>query len=190
MSESVWLLLGAALANNLVLSQTLAASPLLGATTPVGIAWRVARVSAAVAFVTGVFAFALQRLLLEPAGLEHLRLLFVALLAALLTQGVLHRSRALDAVGDATGSVPITINAAVIAMLALPPDPAAGWLEAITLGAGHALGFLLVLPMFAAMRERFEGDQVPESFRGAPIALLSAGLLALAFMGLAGIGAR
>ena len=60
-------------------------------------------------------------------------------------------------------------------------------LESLVYGFGSAVGFSLILILFAAMRERMEGADIPESFKGAPIAFVTAGLMSLAFMGFAGL---
>jgi electron transport complex protein RnfA len=191
MPESLLTLIGVALANNLLLTHPLGTSPLLGATARLDAAHRIARASAAVAIGTALPLWALQRWLLEPAQLGHLRLLATALLAALLAQ-LSRRTFAPDAAaGDpAVARVQVTINAVVIAALAAAPAAAASFAAMLAQVLGLALGFLLVLPMFVAMRLRFDAGDVPRSFRGAPIALVNAALMALAFAGLAGFGAR
>jgi Na+-translocating ferredoxin:NAD+ oxidoreductase subunit A len=84
----------------------------------------------------------------------------------------------------------VTINAIVIAVLAAPSSAQEDFASMLAQTLGLALGFMLVLPMFVAMRLRFDAGDVPRSFRGAPIALVNAALMALAFAGLAGFGAR
>jgi electron transport complex protein RnfA len=81
----------------------------------------------------------------------------------------------------------ITTNCAVLGVALLNVQAQRSLLEAIVFGFGAAVGFGLVLVMFAAMRERLEAAPVPISFRGAPIALINAGIMALAFLGFAGL---
>jgi electron transport complex protein RnfA len=81
----------------------------------------------------------------------------------------------------------ITTNCAVLGVALLNVQAMHSLFEAIVYGFGAALGFALVLVLFAAMRERVDAADVPDSFRGAPIALVTAGLMALAFMGFAGL---
>jgi electron transport complex protein RnfA len=84
----------------------------------------------------------------------------------------------------------ITTNCAVLGVALLNLDRQHGLLESLVFGAAAASGFALALLLFAALRERLETGDVPAAFQGAPIALVTAGLMALAFMGFGGIGAR
>jgi len=79
---------------------------------------------------------------------------------------------------------------AVLGVALLNVDRQHGLLESLVFGASAGAGFGLALLLFTALRERLETADVPAAFRGAPIALLTAGLMALAFMGFAGLGAR
>jgi electron transport complex protein RnfA len=84
----------------------------------------------------------------------------------------------------------ITTNCAVLGVALLNVDRQRGLLESLVFGASAGAGFGLALLLFAALRERLETADVPAAFRGAPLALITAGLMALAFMGFAGLGSR
>jgi electron transport complex protein RnfA len=84
----------------------------------------------------------------------------------------------------------ITTNCAVLGVALLNLDRGHGLLESLVFGAAAAAGFALALLLFAALRERLQTADVPTAFQGAPIALVTAGLMALAFMGFGGIGVR
>ncbi|MEW5787499.1 MAG: electron transport complex subunit RsxA [Pseudomonadota bacterium] len=81
----------------------------------------------------------------------------------------------------------ITTNCAVLGIPLLNVQEQHGFVESLIFGLGGALGFSLVLVLFAAMRERLEAAEVPATFRGASIAMITAGLMSLAFMGFAGL---
>ena len=81
----------------------------------------------------------------------------------------------------------ITTNCAVLGVPLLNVSMKHNLLESLVYGFGSAVGFSLILILFAAMRERMEGADIPESFKGAPIAFVTAGLMSLAFMGFAGL---
>jgi electron transport complex protein RnfA len=84
----------------------------------------------------------------------------------------------------------ITTNCVVLGVALLNLQMHHGLLESLVFGASAGAGFALVLLAFAALRERLEDGELPGAFAGAPIALVTAGLMALAFMGLAGMAAR
>jgi electron transport complex protein RnfA len=81
----------------------------------------------------------------------------------------------------------ITTNCAVLGIPLLNVQEQHGFVESLVFGMGGALGFTLVLVLFAAMRERLEAADVPAAFKGTSIAMISAGLMSLAFMGFAGL---
>jgi len=84
----------------------------------------------------------------------------------------------------------VTTNCAVLGVALLNLDRRHGMLESLVFGAAAGAGFGVALLAFAALRERLETADVPAAFRGAPLALVTAGLMALAFMGFGGLGAR
>ena len=84
----------------------------------------------------------------------------------------------------------ITTNCAVLGVALLNVNRQHGLLESLVFGASAGAGFGLALLLFTALRERLDTADVPQAFRGAPVALVTAGLMALAFMGFAGLGAR
>jgi electron transport complex protein RnfA len=138
-------------------------------------------------------SYAAYHWLLEPLGLEYLRtLVFILLIAAVvqLTELVVRATSPL--LHELLGVfLPlITTNCAVLGVALLNLDRRHGFVESLVFGASAAAGFGLALLLFAALRERIESGDVPSVFRGAPIALVTAGLMALAFMGFAGLGAR
>jgi electron transport complex protein RnfA len=130
--------------------------------------------------------------LLAPLGLDYLRTLAFILVIAVLVQftEVLMQRRSPRLYRVLGIFLPlITTNCAVLGVALLNVQARHSLFEAMVYGFGAALGFGLVLILFSAMRERIEHDGVPASFRGAPIALVTAGFMALAFLGFSGLGA-
>lgn len=184
MTELFLALIGAALVNNLFL------------TLPAGAdALRAARVrllgpaSALLILLATPLAWLLQSLLLEPLELTHLRLFtFLPLLALLawLSLRVLARLRPQLPQG---GLWPLLLgNGAALGAMLLASQPAASFAQALALGFGGGLGFWLALTLFSDLLERIEQADVPAPFKGASIALISAGLMGLAFLGFNGMG--
>lgn len=190
MSELGLLLLGGALVNNFVLAKFLGLCPFVGVSRRLDLAYGMALATGFVLTLSAATTWMVQHWLLAPLGLEHLRTLtFILVIAVVVqfTESVMRRQAPLLYRVLGIFLPLITTNCAVLGVALLNVQAARGLLQAITLGLGAALGFGLVLILFAAMRERLEASDVPASFRGVPIALVTAGLMALAFMGFAGL---
>ena len=188
-SHYLLIIVGAVLVNNVVLVRILGLCPFMGVSkkleTAIGM-------GAATAFVLTLASGAshLLNLLLLAAGLEYLRTIaFIVVIAAIVqfTEMVIHKTS--PVLYQALGIyLPlITTNCAVLGVPLLNAQQGHSFVEALLFGLGSALGFSLVLVLFAALRERLEGADVPAPFRGAPIALVTAGLMSLAFAGFAGL---
>ena len=130
---------------------------------------------------------------LEPLGLGYLRTLVFILLIAATVQATEMLVRATSPLLHELLGVflpLITTNCAVLGVALLNLDRGHGFLEALVYGASAGAGFGLALLAFAGLRERLETADLPHAFRGAPIALVTAGLMALAFMGFGGLAGR
>jgi electron transport complex protein RnfA len=193
MTELLLLALGASLVNNFVLSNFLGLCPFVGVSRRFEAAAGMALATLFVLTLASGLSFALWQWVLVPLGLEYLRtLVFILLIAGVVqftellvraTSPLLHQLLGIF--------LPlITTNCAVLGVALLNVERQHGLLESLVFGAGAGAGFGLALLLFTALRERLETADMPEAFRGTPIALLSAGLMALAFMGFAGLGAR
>lgn len=190
MSDLALLLFGAAFVNNFVLAKFLGLCPFMGVSGRLDAAWGMALATAFVLTLSAGLAWLLQALLLEPLQLQHLRTLGFILVIASVVQftELLMRARAPLLYRVLGLYLPlITTNCAVLGVALLNVQAQRTLLEALLQGLGAALGFALVLLLFAAMRQRLALADVPASFRGSPIALITAGLMALAFMGFAGM---
>ncbi len=190
MTDLAAVVIGAAFVSNFVLVQFLGLCPFLGTTRKLTTAVGMATATAAVLVVASLCGWLLETQLLVPLGLEYLRLLvFVVTIAALVQLAEIVCRHAAPLLHAAVGVyLPlITTNCAILgAMLLIVREPA-GLATTLAYAIGVALGFGLAVIVFAAMRERLESPRVPPAFRGAPIAMVSAGLMALGLAGLAGI---
>jgi electron transport complex protein RnfA len=193
MTELLLLALGASLVNNFVLTNFLGLCPFVGVSRRFEAAAGMALATLFVLTLASGLGFALWQWVLVPLGLEHLRtLVFILLIAGVVqltellvraTSPLLHQLLGIF--------LPlITTNCAVLGVALLNVDRQHGLLESLLFGASAGAGFGLALLLFTALRERLETADMPAAFRGAPIALLTAGLMALAFMGFAGLDTR
>ncbi len=181
---------GAALVNNFVLAKFLGLCPFMGVSKNLDTAYGMALATGFVLTLSALLAWMVHHWLLVPLGLDHLRTLGFILVIASVVQFTEQLMRARSPVLYRTLGIflpLITTNCAVLGVALLNVQAEHNLLHAILGGFGAAVGFGLVLVLFAAMRERLEASPVPAPLRGAPIALISAGLMALAFMGFAGM---
>jgi electron transport complex protein RnfA len=190
MADAFTLIVGAVLVNNFVLVKFLGLCPFMGVSRSLDGATGMALATGLVLTLASALAWMLEHWLLQPLGLAHLRTLaFIVVIAATvqLTELLLHRqSPRLYAVLGLYLPL-ITTNCAVLGVALLNVQAKHSLLEAVLYGFAASLGFGLVLLLFAGLRERLVESDVPVSFRGAPIALVTAGILALAFQGFAGM---
>ncbi len=191
MSEYLLLLVGAILVNNFVLVQFLGLCPFMGTSRKLETAAGLALATTFVLTVSSVLAYAAGVLLLKPLHLEYLNTLTFILVIAVtvqFTEMVLHKtSPALYRVLGIYLPL-ITTNCIVLGVALLnirQENPS--FIKALLTGLGSGLGFALVLVLFAAMRERIAVSDVPRPFRGSAIALVTAGLMSLSFMGFSGL---
>ena len=193
MTELLLLALGASLVNNFVLSNFLGLCPFIGVSRRFEAAAGMALATLFVLTIASGLSFALWQWVLVPLHLEYLRtLVFILLIAGVVqfteimvraTSPLLHQLLGIF--------LPlITTNCAVLGVALLNVDRQHGLLESLVFGASAGAGFGLALLLFTALRERLDTADVPVAFRGAPVALVTAGLMALAFMGFTGLGAR
>ena len=193
MTELLLLALGASLVNNFVLTNFLGLCPFVGVSRRFEAAAGMALATAFVLTIASGLSFTLWHWVLQPLGLEYLRtLVFILLIAGVVQFTELMMRATSPVLHQALGIfLPlITTNCAVLGVALLNVDKQHGLLESLVYGAAAGGGFALALLLFAALRERLDTCDVPEAFRGAPIALVTAGLMALAFMGFAGLGVR
>jgi len=190
MSEYLLLLIGTVFVNNIVLAKFLGLCPFMGVSRKVE---TVIGMSAATTFVltlSAVLSYLINSWILAPLELEYLRTIaFIIAIAAVVnfTEMVVHKTSPLlyNVLGIFLPL--ITTNCAVLGVALINVQEQNSFFESVVYGFGAALGFSLVLILFAAMRERINVADVPAPFRGSAIGLVTAGLMSLAFMGLGGL---
>ncbi|MFP4335011.1 MAG: electron transport complex subunit RsxA, partial [Wenzhouxiangella sp.] len=187
--DAVLILVSAALVNNFVLVKFLGLCPFLGVSSSTESALGMALATAFVLTLAAVASYLLTRWVLQPLDLMYLTTVsFIVVIAALVQLTELFMRHAAPLLHRVLGIyLPlITSNCAVLGVALLNLRERHSLVESALYGFGAALGFGLVLVALAAARERLELADVPTSFRGAPIGLITAGLMALAFMGFTG----
>lgn len=190
MTEYALILVSTVLANNFVLVRFLGLCPFMGVSTKLEGAVGMAAATAFVLTLASVSSYILSRYLLQPLGLEYLSTLSFILVIAVtvqLTETVMRKTAPLLYRILGIFLPLITSNCAVLGVALLNVQEQHNLLQSALYGFGAALGFGLVLVTFSAIRERLAFADVPVHFRGAPIGLITAGLMALAFMGFTGL---
>ncbi|MDE6879738.1 MAG: electron transport complex subunit RsxA [Oscillospiraceae bacterium] len=189
MTKLLAIALGAILVNNFILVQFLGICPFMGVSkkmdTAVGMGF-------AVIFVMGL-ASALcypVNLLLERLNLHYMQTVaFILVIAALVQLVEMFLRKSVPTLYEALGVyLPlITTNCAVLGVVLLNVQEGYNFIESVVYGITGGVGFLLAIVLFASIRERLEFSEPPKAFRGFPIALVTAGLMALCFMGFSGL---
>jgi electron transport complex protein RnfA len=184
------ILVATALVNNVVLVRALGVCPLFGASLALESALAIALATGFVLTLVSMLAWLLETLVLAPLGLTHLRILgYLLLIAATVQATELVVRRRQPLLYEVLGlQLPlVAANCAVLGLTLLNVAAARSFIAAGLHGLGTALGFALALVLFAGLRERISGPDVPAPFQGPAILLLTAGLMALAFLGFAGL---
>jgi electron transport complex protein RnfA len=187
--DLILIIISAALVNNFVLVQFLGLCPFMGVSNRVEGAAGMAMATAFVLTLSSVASYVLTEWVLAPLGLEYLRIVaFIVVIAGLVQLTELVMRSAAPLLHRVLGIyLPlITSNCAVLGVALLNVRQQHSLVESALFGLGAAAGFGGVLILLAGARERLALADVPDSFRGAPIGLVTAGLMALAFMGFAG----
>jgi electron transport complex protein RnfA len=185
------LVIGAVLVNNFVLSRFLGICPFLGVSKRLGTALGMAGAVFFVMTLASATTSAVNRLVLLPYDLAYLQtIVFIVVIASLVQLVEIILQRFSPPLYRALGIyLPlITTNCAVLGVAVIAAKDSYSVLTTTIFGAASALGFALALVLFSSIREKLELAQVPRCLQGTAIALVTAGLLAMAFMGFAGLG--
>jgi electron transport complex protein RnfA len=190
MSEYLLLLIGTVFVNNIVLVKFLGLCPFMGVSRKVETAIGMSAATTFVLTLSAVLSYLINSWILAPLELEYLRTIaFIIAIAAVVnfTEMIVHKTSPLlyNVLGIFLPL--ITTNCAVLGVALINVQEQNGFFESVIYGFGAALGFSLVLILFAAMRERIDVADVPAPFKGSAIGLVTAGLMSLAFMGLGGL---
>ena len=190
MLTNISIIITAIFVNNIVFSQFLGICPFIGVSKRISSA---TGMGAAVTFVIALATVAtwlLQEYLLVPLELQYMQtIVFILVIAFLVQMLEIIMKKVMPSLYQALGVfLPlITTNCAVLGVAITVVQRQYSLLESITYSISTAIGFALALVIFAGIREQLELTNVPKAMRGVPIALISAGLLAMAFMGFSGI---
>lgn len=190
MTEIIVIIMSIILVDNVVLSQFLGICPFLGVSKNVktagGMGGAVIFVITISSFVTGL----IYKFILVPTGFEYLQtIVFILVIAALVQFVEMFLKKVMPPLYNALGVyLPlITTNCAVLGVALTNVTKSYSILEGVVNGFATAAGFLVAIVLMAGIREKIEYNDVPEAFRGTPIVLVTAGLMAIAFFGFSGL---
>jgi electron transport complex protein RnfA len=190
MTDLILIIIATVLVNNFVLTQFLGLCPFLGASNRFEVATGMALATTFVLTVASALSYLVNKYILIPTETTHLRLLaFILIIAGAVqfTEIAIRRSSPLLHQVLGIFLPLITTNCAVLGIALLNVQQTRSLVEALAYGFGGGLGFSLVIALFASLRERTDTADVPDSFRGPAISLVTAAFMALGFMGFAGM---
>jgi electron transport complex protein RnfA len=190
MSHYLFILVGAVLVNNIVLVKMLGLCPFMGVSKKLETAYGMGAATTFVLTMATGASYIIDHYLLIPFGLEYLRTLsFIVTIAAIVQLTEMVIAKTSPTLQQTLGIyLPlITTNCAVLGVPLLNIAYRHDLLESLLFGFGSAVGFSLALVLFGSLRERLDGADVPLPFRGTAIAMITAGLMSIAFMGFAGL---
>lgn len=190
MKEYLVLLIGVVFVNNIVLTKILGLCPFMGVSKKLETSVSMSAATAFVLTLGSISSWLIYHYLLEPFHLEYLRTItFIVVIAAIVQFTELVMEKNFPFLYRVLGIfLPlITTNCAVLGIPLLNAQMNHNLLGAAIFGLGGAFGFSLVLILFASLREKLEGADTPQSFKGTAIALITAGLMSLSFMAFIGL---
>ncbi|BAW80363.1 RnfABCDGE type electron transport complex subunit A [Candidatus Nitrosoglobus terrae] len=190
MREYALILISTVLVNNFVLVKFLGLCPFMGVSRKLETAIGMGMATTFVLTLSSVCSYLINNYLLIPLGIEYLRTIAFILVIAFVvqfTEILLHKANPLLHQVLGIFLPLITTNCAVLGVALLNSQQHHGFLSSAIYGFGAAMGFSLVLVLFAAMRERIAVSEVPRPFQGPAIGLITAGLMSMAFMGFTGL---
>ncbi|MFK5970672.1 MAG: electron transport complex subunit RsxA [Candidatus Marithrix sp.] len=190
MTEYLLIFISTVLVNNFVLVKFLGLCPFMSVSSKLETAIGMGLATTFVLTLSSVTSYLVNEYLLIPLELEFLRTIaFILVIAVVVqfTEMVVHKTSPLLYQILGIFLPLITTNCAVLGVALLNVQEKHGFIESATYGFGAAVGFSLVMVLFAAMRERINQADVPLPFKGAPIALITAGIMSIAFMGFVGL---
>lgn len=190
MTDLFLILVATVLVNNFLLVRFLGLCPFLGVSRNLEAAFGMSLATAFVLTLSSAVSYLLHEYLLVPLDLTYLRTLsFILVIAASVQFTEIMVRRLSPLLHEVLGIyIPlIATNCAVLGVALLNVQEAKGFAQSVFFGFGASMGFALVLVMFAAVREKLISADIPLPFRGTAIALVTAGIMSLAFMGFAGM---
>jgi electron transport complex protein RnfA len=190
MSEYFFILLGTALVNNVVLVKFLGLCPFMGVSNKLDTALGMGFATTFVLTIASVSSWLIEHYILVPLNIGYLRIIsFILVIAAVVQFTEMFVRKTSPVLYQLLGIfLPlITTNCAVLGVALLNLQQDNTFMQSALYGVGSALGFTLVMVLFAGLRERLTLANVPQAFSGAPIGFIVAGLMAMAFMGFTGL---
>ena len=190
MKELLIILIGSALVNNVVLSQFLGLCPFFGVSKSINTA---AGMGGAIIFVITLSSFVtslIYEFILVPTNLEYLQtIVFILVIAALVQFVEMFLKKSMPSLYQSLGVyLPlITTNCAVLGVALLNVQESYNVLQGTVNGFATAVGFTLSIVLMASLREKIQYNDIPKSFQGFPIVLITAGLMAIAFFRFSGL---
>ena len=184
------IVIGAIFVNNVVLSQFLGICPFLGVSSKVETSLGMGMAVTFVMALSSIVTWTLQNYILVPFDIVYMQtIVFILVIAALVQMVEIVLKKVSPSLYQALGIfLPlITTNCAVLGVAIIAVQKDFDLLTTVVYSVSVAVGFAIALVLFAGIRERLETEDVPEGMRGVPIALITAGLLAMAFMGFANV---
>ncbi len=190
MTDIFVILIATVFVNNFVLTRFLGLCPFMGVSRNIEAATGMSLATAFVLTLSSASAYLLHEYLLVPLQLQYLRTVSFILVIAASVQLTEIMVRRLSPLLDQVLGIYIPLiatNCAVLGVALINVQQASNFLESVFFGLGAAGGFAIVLVLFSAIRERIEAADIPAPFRGTAIALMTAGIMSLAFMGFVGM---
>ena len=190
MKSLILLLIGAAFVNNAVLSQFLGICPFLGVSKKSDTAIGMGTAVIFVVTIASAVTYPIYAFILVPLGLEYMdTIVFIAVIASLVQLVEMVLKKFIPSLYKALGVyLPlITTNCCVLGAALLNVQNGYGFLESVVNGLGTSVGFCISIVILAGIRERIEDNDIPHVLKGSPILLITAGLMAIAFCGFAGM---
>ena len=184
------IIIGSIFVNNVVLAQFLGICPFLGVSSKVETSMGMGAAVTFVMALSGIVTWLIQTYVLVPLGIEYMQtIVFILVIASLVQMGEIVLKKVSPSLYQALGIfLPlITTNCAVLGVAILMIQKEFSLLQGVVYNVSIALGFALALVIFAGLRERIEFEEAPKAFQGVPIALITASILAMAFMGFSGL---
>ena len=190
MTEYAIILISTIWVNNFVLVKFLGLCPFMGVSRKLETAMGMAMATTFVLTLSSICSYLVNEFILVPLDITYLRtIMFILVIAVVVqfTEMVVHKTSPLlyNVLGIFLPL--ITTNCAVLGVALLNTQEKHGFLESAVYGFGAALGFSMVLILFSGIRERISVADVPEAFQGNAIAMITAGIMSLAFMGFIGL---
>jgi len=188
--QALLIFTSAVLVNNFVLNRFLGICPFLGVSKKVETALGMGLAVTFVMALASAVTYVVENFILEPLNLDYLyNIAFILIIAALVQFVEMFIKKSSPTLYQALGIyLPlITTNCAVLGVTVLNRDNQYNFIVSIVHGVGAAIGFTLAIVLFASIRERMEYNDIPRAFKGFPIALITAGLMSIAFLGFTGM---